>query len=35
MDVYLSGMLHQSVFRFTTQAAPPINFKYVKPDGVA
>jgi hypothetical protein len=35
IDVYLSRIVHKNVFRFTTQLAPPVDFKHVKPDGVA
>jgi hypothetical protein len=35
IDIYLSRVVHKNVFRFTTQLAPPIEFKDVKPDGVA
>lgn len=35
IDVHLSRVVHKGVFGFTTQLAPPVDFKHVKPDGVA
>ncbi|HET7268725.1 MAG TPA: phospholipase [Oleiagrimonas sp.] len=35
VDVYLTRVVHKNVFRFTTQLAPPVDFKDVKPDGIA
>jgi len=35
MDVYLNRVVHKNVFDFTTQLAPPVDFKNVEPGGVA
>lgn len=35
VDIYLTRVVHKNVFRFTTQLAPPVDFRNVEPDGVA
>ncbi len=35
VDVHLSRVVHENVFRFTTRLAPPVDFKNVKPGGIA